>query len=64
MQTLWAAPRAENKAVFAVDFKKAIPDSILITSTSLSLGEAYMDGDLEIEGGLYQAPDYFLVQMG
>lgn len=35
-----------------------------MTSTSLALGEAYMDGELEIEGDLYQALDHFLGQMG
>lgn len=34
-----------------------------MTSTSLALGEAYMDGDLEIEGDLYYALDHFLGQM-
>lgn len=35
---------------FTVNFKKQIPLTTLMTSTSLALGEAYMDGDLEIEG--------------
>lgn len=35
-----------------------------MTSTSIALGEAYMHGDLEIEGDLYHALDYFLGQMG
>ena len=39
-----------GQPVFTVDFKKPIPVSRLLTSTSLALGEAYMDGDLEIEG--------------
>lgn len=38
---------------FTVNFKKQIPLTTLMTSTSLALGEAYMDGDLEIEGDLY-----------
>ena len=38
---------------------KAIP---LIRSTSLSLGELYMNGDIEIDGDLYQALDVFLSQ--
>ncbi len=33
-------------------------------STSLALGEAYMRGDLDIEGNLYEALDHFLGQMG
>lgn len=31
---------------------------------SIALGEAYMDGDLEIKGDLYFALDHFLGQMG
>ena len=53
-----------GQPVFTVDFKKPIPVSRLLTSTSLALGEAYMDGDLEIEGNLYNALDHFLGQMG
>lgn len=54
----------EGVPAFTVDFKKTIPLSKLAASTSLALGEAYMEGDLEIEGELYQALDYFLEQMG
>ena len=36
----------------------------LATSTSIALGEAYMDGALEIQGDLYNALDHFLGQMG
>lgn len=53
-----------GQPVFTVDLKKPIPVSRLLTSTSLALGEAYMDGDLEIEGNLYNALDHFLGQMG
>lgn len=49
---------------FTVCFKKAIPVADLLRSTSIALGEAYMDGDLEIEGNLYEALDCFLGQMG
>lgn len=49
---------------FTVDFKKPVSLPSLMTSTSLALGEAYMDGDLEIEGDLYYALDHFLGQMG
>lgn len=49
---------------FTVNFHKEIPHKDLITSTSLSLGEAYMRGDLEIEGDLFFALDHFLGQMG
>lgn len=54
----------EGKPEFTVHFKKSIPLSAFMTSTSLALGEAYMDGDLEIEGDLYYALDHFLGQMG
>ena len=54
----------EDTPVFTVKFNKNIPLSALITSTSLALGEAYMDGNLEIEGSLYHALDHFLGQMG
>lgn len=54
----------QGKPVFTVIIKKEIPLSRLMTSTSLALGEAYMDGDLEIVGDLYYALDHFLGQMG
>lgn len=47
-----------------VDFKSPIPVGDLLNSTSIALGEAYMDGQLEIEGNLYHALDHFLGQMG
>ena len=54
----------EGEPTFTVKFNKSIPVSSLLTSTSIALGEAYMDGDLEIEGDLYEALDHFLGQMG
>lgn len=54
----------EGEPVFTVKFNQMIPLSDLVTSTSLALGEAYMDGKLEIEGDLYYALDHFLGQMG
>ncbi|WP_373131697.1 class I SAM-dependent methyltransferase [Clostridium sp. M62/1] len=57
-------PIGSGEPAFTVSFKKAIPMSKLLTSTSLALGEAYMDGDLEVEGNLYNALDHFLGQMG
>lgn len=54
----------EGTPVFTVTFHKMIPLSELLTSTSIALGEAYMDGNLEIEGNLYYALDHFLGQMG
>lgn len=53
----------DGEPEFTVNFKKKIPLADLMKSTSLSLGEAYMDGDLEIEGDLYYALDHFLGQM-
>lgn len=49
---------------FVVDFKEVIPVSELLNSTSIALGEAYMDGKIDIEGNLYEALDAFLGQMG
>lgn len=54
----------EDNPKFTVNFKKQIPLSSLMTSTSIALGEAYMDGDLEVEGDLYYALNFFLGQMG
>lgn len=53
----------EGTPAFTVDFKKMISVSELTTSTSLALGEAYMRGDLEVEGDLYYALDQFLGQI-
>ncbi|MDE6620303.1 MAG: cyclopropane-fatty-acyl-phospholipid synthase family protein [Lachnospiraceae bacterium] len=54
----------EGNPSFTVRINKAIPLDELVTGTSLALGEAYMNGDLEIEGDLYDALDHFLGQMG
>lgn len=56
-------PVGNGSPAFTVNFKKAIPVSSLLTSTSIALGEAYMNGDLYIEGDLYGALDHFLGQM-
>lgn len=53
----------EGEVKFTVIFHDIIPLSKLMMSTSLALGEAYMDGILEIEGNLYEALDHFLGQM-
>ena len=45
----------EGEPTFTVNFKKVIPLADLMKSTSLALGEAYMRGDLDIEGNLYEA---------
>ena len=50
----------EGTPTFTVHFKKAIPLGDLMKSTSLALGEAYMRGDLDIEGNLYEALDNLL----
>lgn len=54
----------EGEPTFTVSLNKELSLSDLMTSTSLALGEAYMDGTLEIEGDLYQALDHFMGQMG
>ncbi len=54
----------EGEPEFTVSFKETIPMSDLLTSTSIALGEAYMDGKLEIEGDLFHALNNFLGQMG
>lgn len=54
----------EGKPVFTVKLHKTIPLTALVASTSIALGEAYMDGVLEIEGDLYEALDHFLGQVG
>lgn len=54
----------EGEPDFIVHLKEPIPVSELMNSTSLALGEAYMDGRLNIEGNLYEALDHFMGQMG
>lgn len=54
----------EGEPAFTVTLHKELSLSDLMTSTSLALGEAYMDGALEIEGDLYHALDHFMGQMG
>lgn len=54
----------EGKPVFTVKLHKTIPLTALAASTSIALGEAYMDSVLEIEGDLYEALDHFLGQVG
>lgn len=53
----------EGKPTFTAKFKESIPVSQLLSSTSLALGEAYMSGNLEIEGDLYDALDHFMGEM-
>ena len=54
----------EGDPTFVVKFNKIPEISDLMTSTSMTLGEAYMNGDIEIEGDLYHALNMFLGQMG
>lgn len=54
----------KGESEFTVIFHKIPSMKDLLTSTSIALGEAYMDGDLEIEGDLYYALNMFLGQMG
>ena len=54
----------DGEPVFTVIFHREIPLSALTMSTSIALGEAYMNRDLEIEGDLYFALDHFLGQIG
>ena len=42
-----------GKPLFRVLVHKDIPKKELLTSTSLALGEAYMKGDIEVEGDLF-----------
>lgn len=53
----------EGKPEFRVIFKEPISEKDLMISTSLTLGEAYMDGNIEVEGDLYYALDKFLSVM-
>ena len=54
----------KGESEFTVIFHKIPSMKELLTSTSIALGEAYMDGKLEIEGDLYHALNMFLGQMG
>lgn len=52
-----------GKPLFTVIMHKEPAKSELLTSTSLALGEAYMRGDIEVEGNLYEALDLFMGRM-
>lgn len=54
----------EGEPTFLVKINKPIEVKELVKSTSIALGEAYMRGDLEIEGDLYTALNNFLGQLG
>ncbi len=48
---------------FSVTLRKVPAVSDLMTSTSIALGEAYMNGDIQIKGDLYNALNLFLGQL-
>ncbi len=53
-----------GKPEFRVIFQKVPELPKLLRSTSIALGEAYMDGTLEIEGDLYHTLNRFMGQIG
>lgn len=53
----------EGSPTFEVVLNKDIPKDELMKSTSLALGEAYMNKTLEVKGDLFHALDLFLGQM-
>lgn len=54
----------QGEPAFSVVVRQMPKIKELLTSTSIALGEAYMDGDIEVEGELYPALRYFMGQMG
>lgn len=48
---------------FTVDLKKNLDKKEMLTSTSLSLGEAYMRGDIEVDHDLYEVLNCFMGEM-
>ncbi len=54
----------EGEPAFSVAFRHIPKVKELLTSTSLALGEAYMDGDIQVEGELYPTLRCFMGQMG
>lgn len=53
----------EGKPYFKIIFHRDIPKRELLSSTSLALGEAYMNKDMELEGDLFTALNCLLQQM-
>ena len=49
---------------FTVEIKKPIPMAALFKSPTLALGEAYMRGDIEVEGDLFAALSQFMAALG
>lgn len=56
-------PIGSGTPVFAVTLHQAPTLKELLTSTSIALGEAYMNGNLEIKGRLYDVLNLFLGQL-
>ncbi|QHI72427.1 SAM-dependent methyltransferase [Aminipila terrae] len=54
----------EGEPRFTVKVNKPVEVKELVKSTSIALGEAYMRGDIEVEGDLYTALNNFLGQLG
>lgn len=50
----------EEQPEFKIIFLKELSNKDLLTSTSLALGEAYMEGAIKVEGDLYYALDRLL----
>jgi cyclopropane-fatty-acyl-phospholipid synthase len=53
----------EGTPQFEITVKNEISKTELLKSTSIALGEAYMRGDIEIQGDLFQVLNLFLSQM-
>ncbi len=53
-----------GEPAFSVIFHKVPAMNELLTSTSIALGEGYMNGNIEIRGGLYNVLNMLLGQMG
>lgn len=54
----------EGTPQFTVTIKKELSKTELLTSTSLTLGEAYMRGDIDVDKDLYEVLNLFMGQMG
>lgn len=54
----------EGEPTFSVKINNPLDVKQLAVSTSIALGEAYMKGDIEIEGNLYEALNNFMGQLG
>lgn len=52
----------EGQPQFSVFFKEPLPVTKLLTNTSITLGEAYMDGNIEIDHNFFEVLTYILSQ--